>query len=263
MRRIRFLTVTMGVIAYLALTVSAADARDRRAPNLDCEVSGTTFYYSGTYDNVTVPPGQTCELSDATILGNVRVETSGSVTFEADGTVRGGVFVGQSASASEGNAWAISGVLAARDSGTVAILGTVRDVIARDVDTLSVQYATVDGDIVSRGGVFGGSITSSAISGTVVIDGTTGSSGAGEWFIGGLQENGAQQDIDRSLIVRRNQVPVYIVDNHIHRNLVCRDNTPPPDDSVGGYGNTVDGRSTGQCAPATAPAPAPARADRG
>jgi hypothetical protein len=43
-------------------------------------------------------------------------------------------------------------------------------------------------------------------------------------------------------------VPIYIFDNHIKKNLVCQGNNPPPFNSFEGITNTVDGRSTGQCA---------------
>ncbi|HET7050462.1 MAG TPA: hypothetical protein VFI54_19520 [Solirubrobacteraceae bacterium] len=64
-----------------------ATALANRPPNLTCEITATTLFYSGTYNNMTVPPGQTCELSGATVLGNVAVETAANVTFESPGTV--------------------------------------------------------------------------------------------------------------------------------------------------------------------------------
>lgn len=248
-RSLRPAAVALGVVALLALPAAALASSSRRPPNLTCEITPTMLFYSGTYNNVTVPPGQTCELSGATVLGNVTVQTAGSVAFESPGTVGGNLLVGQLAGASEGTGWVISGAAVANQAASMTFQGTVHGILANDTQALSLGSATVDGNVISNRGVFGGVITSSVITGDVIINATTGDPAvAGDWFIGQL--GGPPQEIGGSVFLTNNQVPIFILDNHIKRNLVCQGNNPPPINSAGGIGNTVDGRSTGQCATA-------------
>jgi hypothetical protein len=196
--------------AFLALPAGALASSSGRPPNLTCKITPTTLFYSGTYNNVTVPRGQTCELSGATILGNVTVQTAGSVAFESPGTVGGNLFVGQLAGASEGTGWAISGAATANQAASMTFQGTVHGILANDGD--------------------------------LVINATTGDPAvAGDWFIGQL--GGPPQEIGGSVFLTNNQVPIFILDNHIKRNLVCQGNNPPPINSAGGIGNTVDAKA--------------------
>ncbi|HKO29254.1 MAG TPA: hypothetical protein VJU80_17475, partial [Solirubrobacteraceae bacterium] len=47
----------------------------------------------GTYSSLTVPSGQFCFLSNATILGNATVQSTGSLELDQDGTIYGNVLV--------------------------------------------------------------------------------------------------------------------------------------------------------------------------
>jgi hypothetical protein len=236
----------LGVAASFALP---ATALANRPPNLTCKITATTLFYSGTYDNVTVPPGQTCELSGATILGNVTVQTAGSVAFESPGSVGGNLLVGQLASASEGSGWVISGGAVSNEAASMTFQGTVHGILANDTQTLALGSATVDGNVISNRDVFGGVVSSSVITGDLVISATTGDPAvAGDWFIAGPQLDGSPQEIDGSVDLTNNQVPIYLFDNHIKKSLVCQGNNPAPFNSFEGITNTVDGRSTGQCA---------------
>lgn len=243
----RIALAAAGVLSVLALPSGALAAGGHGAPDLQCQ--STTPVYTGTYDNVNVPPGQTCNLSGATIYGNVTVQTTGSVDFTGSGTVGGNLLVGSQGTAYEDTGWTIGGTAFGNGAGSLSIAGTVHGIVANKTETLSLSSAQVDGGVLSNQGVFGGVIGSSVITGSVVINGTTGGSGIpATWFIAGPQLDGSPQDIGGNLVFTGNQGPAYIYDNHIHQNLVCEGNTPPPFDSVGGFGNTVDGHSVGQCA---------------
>lgn len=255
------LLAAAGVIGCLALP---AGALGRGAPpNLSC--TSATPFYTGTYNNVTVPPDQFCTLSNSTVLGSVTVQTDASLDLENSGTVGGSLLVGTGASSFEDTGWVISGAAAANNAGSMTFTGTVHGIAGNDTGTLGLSSATVDGSIVWNKGLYGGVIGASVITGQVLINGTTNDPTIGStWFIAGPQLNSSPQEIDGNLVLTDNQAPIYVFDNHIKQNLVCAGNNPAPFTSVGGYGNTVDGHSVGQCAtvnPATgATAAAAARA---
>jgi hypothetical protein len=242
------------VLTSLALPAGALAAHG--SPNLTCEVSGSTIVYSGTYANVTVPTDQSCYLSNATVLGDITVETQASLDLQNTGTVGGNLLVNQYSGAYEDTGWNIHGTTTGNGAGSLSITGTVHNVVAEGTYSLDLSSATVDGNIVSDRGVFGGAIASSVIHGNVLVNGTTGYAGIDtSWLIAGPQTDGDQQEIDGNLVLTNNQVPTSVFDNHIKQNLVCLSNNPPPFDSVDGSTNTVDGRSVGQCATVN-PAPA-------
>jgi hypothetical protein len=249
-RSYRPVVAALTAAACLALPAGAlASSPKKPPPNLTCEITPTHPFYSGTYDNVTVPPEQTCELSGATVLGNVTVEMAGSVAFEDPGTVGGNLLVGQLGSASEGTGWVIRGAALANQAAGLTFQGTVHGILANDTDTLALGSATVDGSVVSNRGVFGGVVSSSVITGDVIINGTTGDPAIdGDWFIAGPQLDGSPQEVDGNVILTNNQVPIFLFENHIQKNLLCQGNNPAPFNSFDGFTNTVDGRSTGQCA---------------
>jgi len=98
---------------------------------------------------------------------------------------------------------------------------------------------------------FGVWIGASVITGQVIVNGTAGDPlVGGSWLIAGPQLDSSPQEIDGNLVLTGNQVPIYVFDNHIRQNLVCEGNNPAPFTSLSGFGNTVDGRSVGQCAAA-------------
>jgi hypothetical protein len=169
--------------------------------------------------------------------------------------VGGNLLVGSQAGAFEDTGWVINGAAIANASGSLGISGTVHGVLANKVSALNIQSATIDGSVVSNQSVYGGFVAGSVITGQLAINGTT----AGDdvessiWLIAGPQLDTSPQEIDGNVVLTNNQSPIYIFDNHIRQNLVCAGNNPAPFNSVGGFGNTVDGRSIGQCAGTNTP----------
>lgn len=247
-RSLRPAVAVVGALACLALPASAL-AKGDPPPNLTCTATGSTTVYSGTYSNVTVPPGQTCYLSDATVLGNVVVESTANLDLQNSGSVGGSLLVGSQASAFEDTGWVINGPTAGNGAETLTITGTTHSIVVNDTQVLSIGSATIDGSIVSNDGVFGGSISSSIVHGNVLVNGTTGFEGTGgTWLIAGPQLNGNPQQIDGNLVLTNNQATIYAFENNINQNLVCEGNNPPPITEIGTEGNTVGGSSIGQCA---------------
>ena len=119
-RSLRLAAITLGVAASLAIPAGAL-AAGRPAPNLTCQVTPTNQFYTGTYDNVVVPPDQFCELTGATVRGNVTVESAGSLDLGSSGTVAGNVLVGSQASAFEDSGWVIGGAAIGNGAGSLGI----------------------------------------------------------------------------------------------------------------------------------------------
>ena len=142
----------------------------------------------------------------------------------------------------------IAGQAVGNESGGMSFAGTVHGILANKVDALDTQNATIDGSVVSNQGVFGGAIGGSVITGQLVINGSGTADNPATWVIGGTQLDGSMQEIDGNTVLTNNQAEILIFYNHIKQNLVCLGNNPAPINSVGGFGNTVDGRSLGQCA---------------
>ena len=244
-RSLRPAALAVGVAAALALPAGAL-AAGHNAPNLTCDSSQP--FFSGTFNNVVVPPNQACNISNSTIRGNVTVEQAASLDLENSGTVGGDLLIGNLASSFEDSGWAIAGQAVGNQSGGMSFEGTVHGILANKVDALDTQNATIDGSVVSNQGVFGGFIGGSVITGPLVINGSGSADNPATWAIGGTQLNGSPQEIDGNTVLTNNQAEILIFFNHIKQNLVCVGNTPAPINSVGGLGNTVDGRSVGQCA---------------
>jgi hypothetical protein len=78
-RSLRPAAIAVGVAAALALP-AAALAAGHNAPNLTCDSSQP--FYTGTLNNVVVPPGQTCNISNSTIRGNVTVQPTGNLDLQ-------------------------------------------------------------------------------------------------------------------------------------------------------------------------------------
>ena len=91
--------------------------------------------------------------------------------------------------------------------------------------------------------MFGGFIGGSVVTGQLVINGSGTADNPATWAIGGTRPDGSMQEIDGNTVLTNNQAEILIFFNHIKQNLVCLGNTPAPINSVGGFGNTVDGRS--------------------
>lgn len=254
-RSIRPVAVALGVAVSLAVPAGAL-AAGHNAPNLRCDSSQPV--YSGTYDNVVVPPGETCNLSGATVYGNVTVGTGAQLSLSSSGSVGGGVVVGSQAAAFEDSGWTIGGALVGNGAGSLGVLGTVHGILANKVAVLTMQNATINGSVVSNQGQFGGAVAGSLITGQLLINASGDPSSPATWVIGGTQLDGSPQEIDGNLVLTNNQAEILIFFNHIKQNLVCEGNNPPPINSVGGIGNTVDGRSVGQCATTNTGTPSPA-----
>lgn len=244
-RSLRPAAIAVGVAAALAFPAGAL-AAGRNAPNLTCDSSHP--FYTGTFNNVVVPPGQMCNISNSTIRGNVTVQQGASLDLENAGTVGGDLLTGNLASSFEDSGWAIAGQAIGNESGGMSFEGTVHGILANKVDALDTQNATIDGSVVSNQGVFGGVIGGSHVTGQLVINGSGTADNPATWVIGGTQLDGSMQEIDGNTVLTNNQAEILIFFNHIKQNLVCLGNTPAPINSVGGFGNTVDGRSVGQCA---------------
>lgn len=244
-RSLRPAAIAVGVVAALACPAGAL-AAGRNAPNLTCDSSQP--YYSGTYNNVVVPPEQSCNLSNSTVNGNVTVQYAGTLDLENSGTVGGDLLVGNLASSFEDSGWSIAGQAVGNQSGGMSFAGTVHGILANKVGAVDTQTATVDGSVVSNQGTYGGAIVGSVVTGQVVINGSGTTDSPATWVIGGTQLDGSMQEIDGNTVLTNNQAEILIFYNHIKQNLVCLGNDPAPINSVGGFGNTVDGRSVGQCA---------------
>jgi hypothetical protein len=251
MRSLRSVAAALGVVGSLALP-SAALAAGPQSLTCSGVVSG------GTYSSLTVPAGQFCYLSDATVLGNATVESTGSLELDQNGTIYGNVVVNNLAGLDENDNWTIDGTILGNGAAELTIAATVHNILANNDDTLAIQSATVKGNIVSNNGVFGGAIASSAIYGNVLVNGTRpGEDGVtSTWIIAGPQLNGEKQEIYGNLVLTNNQSEMLVFYNHIHQNFACYGNNPPPYTDLGaGLENTVDGRSLGQCATPNAPQP--------
>ena len=243
-RSLRRAALAVGVAA-LAFPAGAL-AAGHGAPNLTCDSSQP--FYTGTFNNVVVPPGQTCNISNSTIRGNVTVQQTGNLDLQGSGTVGGSLLVGNLASAFEDSGWVIAGSAVGNGAGGMSFTGTVHGILANKVDSLDTSNATIDGSIVSNQGQFGGAIAGSLITGQLVINGSGSADNPATWVIGGTQIDGSPQEIDGNTVLTNNQAEILIFFNHIKQNLVCLGNNPAPINSVGGFGNTVDGHSVGQCA---------------
>jgi hypothetical protein len=256
-RRVRSVAAALGVVGSLALPAGALAAGPQ---SLNC----TGVVTGGTYSSLTVPPGQFCYLSNATILGNATVQSTGSLDLEQNGTIKGNALVNYEAGLTETEDWTIDGTTVGNSAAELTIFGTVHNILANDDGTLGLQSATVKGNIVSNDGLFGGAIASSAIYGNVLVNGTSpGESGVtSTWVIAGPQLNGDDQEIYGNLVLTNNQSEMLVFYNHIHQNLACYANNPPPYNDFDGLTNTVDGQSLGQCATENSPPPGAAASAR-
>jgi hypothetical protein len=223
-----------------------------QAQDFSCATDSTHLYYSGTYDNVVVPPNSACLLSDSTILGNVTVQTNSTVEFENNGVVHGHVAAGDNTDVTEDDpGWTIDGPILGKNTQDISIAGNTHSILADNLGYLTIQSGNVDGSIALNQGQVSGFITTSQITGNLVMNGTTGEPpgpfGPVGFYIDGAP-GVAPQDIGGDVVLTNNTQEIYLDGNHIHRNLVCAGNNPPPFNSVDGVGNQVDGRSVGQCA---------------
>jgi hypothetical protein len=242
---LRLAAAAAGAAASLALPATALAAGGGPHP-LTCEgvVSG------GTYSSLTVPAGQQCYLSNATVLGNANVESTASLELDQNGAIYGNAVLGNEAALEEGTNWVIGGTTFGNDALSLTIQGTVHNVVANDLLTVAMQSATVYGNIVVNHDTYGGALVSSQVYGNVLVNATT----TGNSLVPATWEI-ADQDIYGNLVLTNNQSVEYVFLNTIHQNLICYGNNPPPYNDFDGIGNTVDGQSLGQCATSNSPPP--------
>src|SRR5689334_21720546 len=143
MRSLRSVSAAMGVVGSLALPSGALAAGPQ---SLTC----TGVVSGGTYSSLTVPSGQFCFLSNATILGNATVQSTASLELDQNGTIYGNVLVNQLAGLDENDNWTIDGTVLGNGAAELTIAATVHNILANDDDTLALQSATVKGNIVSN-----------------------------------------------------------------------------------------------------------------
>jgi hypothetical protein len=234
-RRLGPVAVALVVLATFALP-AGAPANEQSASDLSCN----GVYTGGTYANVTVPSGGSCTLTDVKVLGTTTVLSGANLNLMSSGSIGGSLAVGSQATVYEDTGWVVSGPTAANGAADVTLDGTVHAVLAQKTTGLYLQFATVNGDLVSNQSNGFGSIYGSTIKGDVVVNAST-----GDPYLGGAWNiNGPGQRISGSVIVTNNQVPVDVDTNQIRQNLICTGNNPPPVN----FANQVGGRSLGQCA---------------
>jgi hypothetical protein len=215
----------------------AGSLADQTAPNLVC--NGT--YTGGTYGDVVVPSNDNCDISNATILGNVVAENGATLNldYSTSAVVRGDVLTLSNTVFYPSDGWTIDGTTTANRAEWVVIDGgTTHDVVSNASSNFYLyDTTTVHGSVVANRTQEYGEIASGyPISGNVEINGSVGGSFA---VIG--------QEIDGNLVLTDNHVETTVFENTIHQNLVCLGKNPPPNDGDG-CGNYVMGREVGQCA---------------
>jgi hypothetical protein len=244
-RDLRPVVAALGVVASLAFSASAL-AAGKPPQGLTCDgvVSG------GTYTSLTVPSGQQCYLSNATILGDANVESMSGLDLEQNGAIHGNVLVGNQSLFGEGTGWVIGGTTLGNSPSSLTFQGTTHNILSTGTLTVAMQSATVDGNVVINDDTYGGAIVSSQINGSVLVNATT----AGNSLVPATWEI-ADLNIDGNLVLTNNQSIEYVFLNTIEQNLICYGNNPPPYNDFDGIGNTVDGQSLGQCATSNSPPP--------
>jgi hypothetical protein len=168
---------------------------------------------SGSYKNITVPAGATCDGTNATI------------------TVRGGVGVGAGATFILGSEGATGG-------------GTISGGLdANDAASVQLHFARVNGGVTIIGGNgFFSAVEDNVINGGATIDGYT-----GFWL--GFIRNTIQGSVNLSNNTLGDPDANEFVTNTIRGNLVCHSNVPAPHvGDSGGSPNDVSGRKVDQCA---------------
>lgn len=237
------------LLVTACILVGAVYLRPASASTIDCDASFTPAAGSTVKGNLEVLASSTpCVLSDVNVMGNVTVDTGGTLEVENNSkiggnlTVNGGLIGLQPGSSVEGNATVV-GVAGSPipDSNYVGACGTKfgGSVTVENLTGASTSTGFVFGEasndiplpgITCTGNKVTGSLSvlnnaifveigASTITGSVTVEGNTGTGPA------------------------PTQGSVEIQDNVIRASLRCSDNT-----SVAGQGtNTVKNSETGQC----------------
>ena len=206
----------IGLLMVGALSATALAA----GPSTALAAHGTTCtgtLASGKYHKLIVPPGATCDGTEANI------------------NVRGGVRVGDGATFILG---------ADPTEGGLTDTGTIRGGIrAKAAASLQVHFAHIKGGVKMRGGngIF------STVEDNVIRGGATINGYSGFWL--GFIRNNVRGTVRLSNNVMDDPDANEYVTNTIKGSLVCHGNSPAP--QVGdseGLPNVVSGRKVGQCA---------------
>jgi hypothetical protein len=237
-RTLRPAVAALSVLAGLALPATGS-AAGQSAPDLRCD----GIYGPGTYNNVIVPPNGTCTLSEVTVLGNVIVQHDGNLDLQGSGSIGQSLRAGNNSSVFEDFGWVVNGLTTADGATSLSLDGTLHNVALNNTQDANLFATTIDGNFVANHSTDSVGIQSTTkITGSVVLNDSGG--GVPGFLNYYIDDN---PEIDGSVIVTNNTAPVEIVGNVIRQNLACFGNNPPP---VNG-GNTVGGRSLGQCATPT------------
>jgi hypothetical protein len=236
----RYLSLT--VLAALALALPATASAAGRARDLRC----TDSFEGGTYQNVTVPSGEYCSLTDVTVLGNVNVQAEAGLDLNhayADGplaqspmTVRGNLTVAGTDAYADVNAGAIvAGTTTLLNADDVYIYGaTVHNLVSHNSLDVYVASSDVYGSVLVNQPQSSGNIGQNEfITGSVAINGAA----ADAWYV-------EDQPIGGSVLLTNNHAPITVDANTIRHDLACYGNAPAPDT----FDNQVGGHAVGQCA---------------
>lgn len=172
------------VLVALALVPVAAPANP---PNAQC--SGTLA--PGTYHNVTVPAGQDCAISGATITGNLTVQTGANAEVTASTTIDG-------------------------------------NYICNGCFFADLHDSTVGGSYLISGEIDGSSISGNTIEGNLQI---TMSSVGDFHFRIDLNNVGGNLTFNDNNTESSSQLASQITNNTIGSNLQCQNNVPAPSSS--------------------------------
>lgn len=229
----RSCAAVLGALVSLAL---AGSAQAEPSANYTCDGIAT-----GTYDNVTVPPNGSCTLTNATVRGNVIVQSGAFLDTQGTGSIHRNLLAADNTDVTVSLDWTVYGSTLANAAFQMTLDGTVHNVLLNNTQDANLYATTIEGSLVSNGAVNSLGIQSTTrITGNVVINNTA---------AGGSYYLSYNPQIDGSVLVTNNQTAGSIDDNVIARDLACYRNTPPP----ANFANQVGGRSLGQCSAPTVP----------
>ena len=204
--------VLLFVLGVLSVAVTAGHARAQT--NVTCNGGLLT---RGTYQNVLVPAGHTCQIDPTgttTVLGNITIQQG--ATFLAD----------------------------CSNPFVVQCLVVDKNIVATNANSIVLgEGVTVDGSVSLSGsaGVAKITIGSTAVGPTIM--GNLSISGANTDFIG----IGPSQINGNVVLFNNTAIEIFLLNgNTIAGNLVCSANAPAPTNIRSP--NTVGGSKTGQCA---------------
>jgi hypothetical protein len=277
--RKRWSTLTAAVA--LAVTASAFVAAEPAAAGLVTSCTGTASDVTVPND-LFVPAGESCELTNITINGNTTVRAganlvlhqstlNGTLTVQPDGfasmdtsTVTGATRLNTAFGGFAENSTLANVVVT--DSGFFYAIGSsLNNVTSTNGETYLqsarlAKHLNTTGDLLTDvvNTVIQGTVTVTGASlGSVVclseIDGNTAVSGSGAGS-GALLQIGASAPLSgcgfnvfaANVALTDNVAPSYVSDNVVRGNVVCTNNAPAP---VGSSGR-IRGQASGQCAAA-------------